>query len=115
MATNTDFQQLHHKNSTDTTGAVVLKYWPIIVALAVTLTSLGGIFVKLDYIQKAIERNDLQYSQVINQQNITGQGMVEIRGKLDGLQGDNVRNQQQITELRGKLEALSDKARWSPR
>lgn len=113
MATNSEFAALHGK-SNDTTGAVVLKYWPIIVACAVTLVSLGGIFVKLDYIAKAIDRNDMQFVQINNQQNLTGQTLVEMRGQITQVTSANVRTEQNLTELKAKVETLYDKARWAP-
>lgn len=103
-----------HTKSQDITGPVLVKYWPIIVAGAATLISLGGIYVKLDYIAKALDRTDTQFSAINERQNMAGQSIVEIRGQITQLTGDNARNAQAIAETRNRVEVLIDKARWAP-
>lgn len=98
----------------DTTGAIILKYWPIIVAVSVTLVSLGGIYVKLEYIAKAIDRNDSQFQTINERQNVTARDMVEIRGSIARLQDDAVRNAQATTETRARLDVIQDKIRFTP-
>lgn len=99
----------------DTTGSTLVKYWPILVACALTLVSLGGIYVKLDYIAKALDRSDVQFSALNDRQNSQGQAITEIRGQLTSLQADSSRNQQAISETRARLELMIDKARWAPK
>ena len=99
----------------DTTGSVILKYWPIIIAVSATLIALGGIFVKLDYIAKALDRNDAQFQLVNSQQTMTTQSIIEIRGQITQDRSDIARNTQSVAEIRGRLDLLSDKARWAPK
>ena len=106
--------ETQHAKAQDVTGTVVLKYWPIIVAGAATLISLGGIYVKLDYIAKALDRNDIQFNAINNVQNQHGQSLVEMRAKIVQLENEDIRHNQAISETRSRVELLVDKARWAP-
>lgn len=103
---DTDFGRLR-----DHTGQAVLKYWPIIIAGAATLISLGGIFVKLDYIAKAIDRNDQQFSILNDRQNLTSQALVEIRGTNSQQAQDIARNRESIAALFAKFDLLQEQSR----
>jgi septal ring factor EnvC (AmiA/AmiB activator) len=111
---DTEHHKFHSASINDTTGATILKYWPMIVALATVLLSLGAIYTKLEYISKAIDRTDSQFTQLNGQMNLAGQSIIEIRGQVQQTATDNARNAQSIAELRGRLDLLSDKARWAP-
>lgn len=99
----------------DTTGTVVLKYWPIIIACALTLISLGGIYVKVDYIAKIMDKNDAQIAVIQDRQNLSSQSVIEIRGQLANLNETNLRTNSSISDLNRRVDLLTDKARWSPK
>lgn len=98
----------------DHTGQALIRYWPIIVAGAVTLLSLGGIFVKLDYIAKAIDRNDQQFSVMNERQNLTSQSMIELRGQVTRQGEDIARTNAATADVRARVDVLADKLRWAP-
>lgn len=85
----------------------VLPYWPVIVFCIMCLTSLGGILVKLDYISKAVDKYEVQFSSMSSQissqndrHNLTAQSIIEIRGINERQTIDIARIEKDIAELK---------------
>jgi hypothetical protein len=109
------FKMPNTEKSHDSTGKTLLTYWPIILPVSIALLSLGGIFSELRTISESLKRQESQYTVLADRQNQTGQTIIQLSGRLD-LQGADIsRNAQAITEVRGRLDLLSDKARWAPK
>lgn len=96
----------------------VLPYWPVIAFCIMCLTSLGGIMVKLDYISKAVDKNEVQFSALTQQiatqndrQNLTSQAIIEIRGVNERQSLDIARIDKHLTELRSDRRD----SRWIPK
>ena len=97
------------------TGLLLLKFWPIVAAVTVGLISLGGVYVKVDFIAESIKRNDTQFNVINDRQNLTSNSMIELRSQISNLQESNSRNAQAIIEVNSKLEKVIDKQRWAPK
>lgn len=85
----------------------VLPYWPVIVFCIMCLTSLGGILVKLDYISKAVDKNEMQFSSMSQQitaqndrHNLTAQSIIEMRGVNERQSIDISRIEKDVAELK---------------
>lgn len=100
--------------SHDSTGALLLKYWPIVLAVALGFLSLGGIYAKLDYIVDAMKTNEQRYTIISDRQSQTTLSIARIEGDLNQQKNDTMRNTQNITSLESRLTVLADKARWAP-
>jgi len=99
----------------DSTGHSVVKYWPIISALVIASVSVGGIYVKLDYIAKAIDRTDNQFQVINSRQDLTTQSVIEMRGQIGTINEINLRNVQNINDLSRRVDSIQDKVRWAPK
>lgn len=97
------------------TGALLLKFWPIVAASAIGLLSIGGIYVKVDFIAESIKENKAQFTVVNDRQNLTSASLIELRGQVANLADANSRNAQAIADLNGKVDRISDKTRWTPK
>jgi hypothetical protein len=97
------------------TGALLLKFWPIVAACAIGLLSIGGIYVKVDYIAESIKKSEAQFNVVNDRQNLTSTSIIELRGQVSNLADANARNAQAIVEVNNKLEKVIDKQRWTPK
>lgn len=101
--------------SHDSTGALLLKYWPIVLAGALGFLSLGGIYVKLDYIAEAMKENKQSYMVIADRQSQTTLSIARIEGDLNQQKADTLRNAQTLTTLESRLNILAEKARWAPK
>lgn len=99
----------------DNTGSVILKYWPIILGCLFAALSVGGIYVKLDYIAKSQDKAESQFIAINDRQNLAGNSIIEIRSQIDRLNQEVKRNESDLSELRRRLDVLTEKQRWSPK
>lgn len=98
----------------DNTAMTFLKFWPVLLASALTLVSVGGIYVKVDYIAETMKRNDAQIGVMNDRQNLTSQSIIEIRGQLSNLNTEALRINSNVADANRRIDILSDKARWTP-
>ncbi len=99
----------------DSTGTAVVKYWPIVSAMVLVSLSLGGLYVKLEYIIKILDRNESQFQIASDRQTLTSQSIIEIRGQLNNQNETNTRTAQTISEISRRLDQVVDKQRWTPK
>ena len=97
------------------TGLLLLKFWPIVLAFALGLLSVGGIYVKLDFIAESMKETKAQFAVVNDRQTLTSQSIIELRGTLNNVAMENARNGQAISNLNERVNVIADKARWTPK
>lgn len=93
----------------------LLPFWPIGLFIATSLISLGGIFMKLDYIAKAVDKTEIQFASVNSQINSTNNAITELRGQNTQQAADIARNSNDIVQLRSQVDQLKDVRRWTPK
>lgn len=111
MTTKTDSERRDGPSA----GQILLKFWPIVGAGIVALISIGGIYVKVDYIAESIKKNDQMFSNLNDRQNSIGSSLVELRGQVANISDSNARNALAIGELNVRVNAIADKQRWAPK
>jgi len=103
------------RRAEESTGHILLKFWPMVAAAILALISIGGIYVKVDYIAEAIRKNDQMFSSLNERQNSIGSSVIELRGQVNSVSELNSRNAQAIGELNSRVNAIADKQRWVPK
>lgn len=92
-----------------------LPFWPIGLFIASTLFGLGGIFYKLDYISRAVDKNEIQFQSVNTQLATTNNAIIELRGQNVQQTADIARNSSDIIVLRSQIDQMKDVRRWTPK
>lgn len=100
----------------------LLPYWPVIAFACTCLVGLGGVLVKLDNIQKAVENTDKQFvlvQQQLGNQNDRTNGIAlaisEIRGVNNQQAADLTRLEKTVTEIQTTLKHNIQGQRWQPK
>lgn len=111
-------QLVHMSNTTDDKPNMIkqwLPFWPVALFLLSTLFGLGGIYVKLEYIAKAVDKNEIQFANLNSQQALTANQITELRGQNIQQGADIARNSNDIIQLRTAVDQLKDVRRWTPK
>ena len=93
----------------------VLKYWPITVFCITSLVSLGILYQKIDYVVRAVDKYENQFSVINDRQTLFSQGLLEIRGKSDLQNQQLMQLSKENAAMNERLVSLERNSRYTPR
>lgn len=96
-------------------GKTLLTYWPVILPVCFGFLALGSINSKLDTILETQKEQKTQYASIVDRQNTITLQLTQLEGRLNIIGAETSRNSTSIVDMNGRVTAIGDKIRWTPK